>query len=98
MLARRQSRLLERTLDQARTLDCYKAALASIPAGLDPYETLDRMPVLSRATIQDRPLAFRDLSVRSLLLTSSGSTGTPLEVHLHPRTRWRRRRQFATFL
>ena len=97
MLARRQSRLLRRTLDQARRLDGYKADLAAISDTLDPFETLNRMPILTRATIQERPRAFRDLSVRSLLLTSSGSTGTPLEVHLHPRTRWRRRRQFAAF-
>jgi phenylacetate-CoA ligase len=93
----RQRSLLARTLARARRLPGYAEALERVPPGTDPYETLRAMPVLERATIQDSPEAFRDPREPSVLMTTSGSTGTPLEIHLHPRARRRRRLQFATF-
>ena len=96
-LEARQRRLLAETLARARRLDGYGTTVAQLPENLDPYQALRRLPVLERATIQERPEAFRDPSERSLLLQSSGSSGTPLKFYLHPRSRWRRRRQFVAF-
>jgi phenylacetate-CoA ligase len=92
-----QRGLLAETLLRARRLPGYRDRLSEAPAEADPYETLRAMPVLERSEVQDSPLAFQDPSQPSVRMTTSGSTGTPLEIFVHPRTRRRRRRQFATF-
>jgi phenylacetate-CoA ligase len=93
----RQRRALARTLASARRLPGYAEACERIPAGVDPFEALRAMPVLERAAVQDAPDAYRDRGQPSLRMTTSGSTGTPLVIHVHPRARRRRRRQFAGF-
>jgi phenylacetate-CoA ligase len=93
----RQRRLLARTLARARRLPGYAESLAGIPSDADPYRALQTMRVLERVEIQDSPRAFRDPGEPSVRTTTSGSTGTPLEIHVHPRAMRRRRRQLAAF-
>ncbi len=97
-LAARQRRALIATLRRARELPGYAAGLGATGAQLDdPYATLQQLPVLERSAVQADPAAFCDPRVPGLVLTSSGSTGTPLEVRLDPRTRRSRQRWFAAF-
>lgn len=97
-LAGRQRRALTATLRQARGLPGYAAAFAAIDdASCDPYATLQRLPVLERGAVQADPEAFCDPRTPGLRLTSSGSTGTPLELRLDPRARRARQRWFAAF-
>jgi phenylacetate-CoA ligase len=93
----RQRRLLAATLKGAGRLPGYAEELRGITSDADPYEALRAMPVLERAAVQDSPLAFCDPGEPFVRMTTSGSTGTPLEIRVHPRARRRRRRQFATF-
>jgi phenylacetate-coenzyme A ligase PaaK-like adenylate-forming protein len=58
---------------------------------------LRRLPVLERAAIQRQPEAFQIPGVSAAVLSSSGSTGTPLVLRLDRRARRRRQRQFARF-
>lgn len=94
---RRQRSRLAATLASARRLPGYRETLGALPPARDPFETLVSLPVIGREQIQERPLDFRPAEVRSLTLSSSGSTGTPLELFIHPRSRRRRQRQFAAF-
>lgn len=88
-------------LDRARRLPGYAERLADLPPGpigeSEAVEALRRVPVLERAAVQERPEAFCDPTVPAVALSSSGSTGTPLELWLERRARRRRRRQFARF-
>lgn len=94
---RRQRDRLAATLAAARRLPAYRETLGALPPATDPLETLASLPVIGREQIQERPLDFRPADGRSLTLSSSGSTGTPLELFIDPRTRRRRQRQFAAF-
>ena len=96
-LRRRQRERLTATLSAARELPGYREALAGFSPEGDPFEALSSLPLLSREQIQRRPGDFRDLRRRSLILSSSGSTGTPLRIHIAPHSRRRRRRQFAGY-
>ena len=94
---RRQRDRLAATLALARRLPAYRDTLGVLPEAADPFETLSLLPVIGREQIQERPQDFRPPDRRSLTLSSSGSTGTPLELFIDPGSRRRRRRQFATF-
>ncbi len=98
-LAARQRRALTATLRRARGLPGYAEAFAAIDAdeGDDPYATLRQLPVLERDAVQADPEAFCDPRLPGLKLTSSGSTGTPLELRLDRRARHSRQRWFAAF-
>ena len=59
------------------------------PRGVRTAADLDRLPRLERDLVRAEPHLFRSESVRSrgaLALRTSGSTGTPLEVHHDPRS------------
>ena len=94
---RRQRRSLARVLAAARSLPGYRRHLADWAPGDDPYAGLRMLPVLERDAVQDHPAAYHHPGVRSLALTSSGSTGVPLSLSLDRRARWRRRRQYGLF-
>ena len=94
---RRQRRSLARVLAAARSLPGYRRHLADWAPGDDPYAGLRMLPVLERDAVQDHPGAYHHPGVRSLALTSSGSTGVPLSLSLDRRARWRRRRQYGLF-
>lgn len=97
-LAARQRRALISTLRRARELPGYAGSFDAIGKEVnDPYVTLQRLPVLERSSVQADPEAFCDPRAPGLPLTSSGSTGTPLELRLDPRARRGRRRRFAGF-
>lgn len=98
VMSDRRGRRLAATLHRARSLPGYAGTFGSAgEIGSDPARVLARLPVLERSTVQERPEAFRDPRVPALLLSSSGSTGEPLRLHLERRARRRRQRQFAAF-
>ena len=75
MLARRQHRLLERTLNRARSLDGYRAALGTIAGGYEAgFETVIRLAgvkpkyLASTATIQRADDQCRSLYGRDAFL------------------------------
>lgn len=93
-----QRRALISTLRRARELRGYAEAFAATGGELgDPYATLQQLPVLERSAVQGDPEVFCDPRAPGLTLTSSGSTGTPLELRLDPRARRSRQRWFAAY-
>ena len=92
-------RALASTLRRARRLPGYERAFADAGAidDDDPFTTLARLPPLERNEVQARPEAFTCEGTRSLSLSSSGSTGTPLRLRLGRWARLRRRGQWALF-
>lgn len=94
-----QRRALASTLRRARRLPGYRRAFAEageIDAG-DPFAALARLPLLERNEVQANPDAYSGDDGRSLSLSSSGSTGTPLSLRLGRWARLRRRGQWALF-
>jgi phenylacetate-CoA ligase len=82
---RYQEELLAAVLQAAQHSLYYKQVFreASITAGMPPFEALQRMPFLSKETLRTRG---RDLLTQtpprgSLVLKSSGTTGTPTEIY-----------------
>jgi phenylacetate-CoA ligase len=98
--AARRKRLAA-ALRSAARLPGYRATIAplagELETGLDPLVALRSLPLLERSSIQADPDAFRDSSVRSVVLSSSGSSGTPLVLHLDRRARHRRQLQFMRY-
>ena len=96
-LRQEQLRLLADTLRRARELPGYRDHFSGVNAELTAVEQLWRIPVLERQDVQRNPGAFRDRTVPSMELHTSGSTGMPLTYYLARKARWRRLAQYARF-
>ena len=88
-LERYQLRRLRETLRLARTHSAfYRRRLAGAPAELDTLEDLKDLPLTTADDIRADPLGFvcvsQDEIDRVVTLDSSGTTGAPKRVLLHP--------------